>query len=51
MKTLSRPEIWIPLTALATGLVVALLFRHFTLRHARRRGSKVAAALARHTTR
>ena len=34
-----------------TGLLAALLIRFLTLRHARRRESKVAAALARHVTR
>jgi len=50
METLSRPAVWIPLTALAVGLVAALLFRLVMLRIARRRGSKVAASLARHVT-
>ncbi len=51
MTTLSRPDVWIPLTALMTGLLAALLFRFLTLRHARRRESKMAEALARHVTR
>lgn len=51
MTTLLSPEYWIPLAALAAGLFAALLFRFITLRHARRRESKVAAAFARHTTR
>jgi small-conductance mechanosensitive channel len=51
MTSLSNPDVWIPLTAVATGLVVALLFRVIMLRYARRRESKVAAALARQTTR
>jgi small-conductance mechanosensitive channel len=51
MTTLSRPDVWIPLAALIAGLLAALLFRFLTLRHARRRESKVAAALARHVTR
>jgi small-conductance mechanosensitive channel len=51
MTTLSRPDYWIPLTALTTGLLAALLFRLITLRYARRRESRIAAAMARHTTR
>lgn len=51
MRTLSSPDFWIPLTAMVAGLAAALLFRLITLRHARRRESSVAAALARHTTR
>ena len=51
MKTLSRPDVWIPLTALGVGLVTALLFRLVMLHHARKRGSKLADSLARHTTR
>jgi small-conductance mechanosensitive channel len=50
METLSRPDSWIPLTALAVGLAAAILFRLVLLRVARSRGSKVAASLARHTT-
>jgi len=51
MKTLSSPHYWIPLTALAAGLLAALLFRLITLRYARRWDSNTAAAFARHTTR
>ncbi len=51
MKTLSNPAFWIPLTALIVGFTAVLLFRILTLRYARRRGSRLAAALARHTTR
>ena len=51
MKTLSSPDSLIPLAALTTGLLAALLFRLVTLRYARRRDSKLAAAFARHTTR
>jgi small-conductance mechanosensitive channel len=51
MTTLSSPNILVPVTAIVAGFVAALLFRLITLRYARRRGSKVAAALARHTTR
>jgi small-conductance mechanosensitive channel len=50
MKTLSRPDVWIPLTALIVGLAAAVLFRLVTLRYAKRRGGKTAAALARRTT-
>jgi small-conductance mechanosensitive channel len=51
MKTLGSPAFWIPLTALIVGFAAALLFRLVTLRYARRRDSRMAAALARHTTR
>jgi small-conductance mechanosensitive channel len=51
MKTLSSPDFLIPLTAIVAGFVAALLFRLVTLRYARRRDSKTAAALVRHTTR
>jgi small-conductance mechanosensitive channel len=51
METLSRPDYWIPLTALCLGVATALLFRVVTLHHARKRGSKLADSLARHTTR
>jgi small-conductance mechanosensitive channel len=51
MQTLNTPDFWIPLGALLVGLALALLFRFVTLRQARRRESKLAAALARHTTR
>jgi small-conductance mechanosensitive channel len=51
MDTLSRPAVWIPLAALAAGVVAALLFRLALLRVARRRGSHLAASLAKHTTR
>ena len=51
METLKRPDVWIPLAALAAGVVAALLFRLALQRVARRRGSRVAASLARHTTR
>jgi small-conductance mechanosensitive channel len=47
----SRPDLWMTLTALILGMAAALLFRVVTLRYARRRDSKTAAALARHTTR
>jgi small-conductance mechanosensitive channel len=50
METLSRPDVWIPLTALIVGLLAAVVFRLVVLRVARRRGSKPAASLARHTT-
>jgi small-conductance mechanosensitive channel len=46
-----RPEYWIPLTALTVGLATALLFRAVTLHHARKRQSRLAHSLARHTTR
>jgi len=51
MKTLSSPDFLIPLSAIVLGVVAALLFRLITLRYARRRDSKTAAAFARHTTR
>ncbi len=51
MKTLGSPDFLVPLTAIVAGFVAALLFRLITLRYARRRDSKTAAALARHTTR
>jgi small-conductance mechanosensitive channel len=51
MTALSSPDFWVPLTALIAGLLSALLFRLITQRYAKRRGSQVAAALARHTTR
>jgi small-conductance mechanosensitive channel len=51
METLSRPDFWIPFTALTVGLVAAILVRLGLLRIASRRGSKVAASLALHTTR
>jgi small-conductance mechanosensitive channel len=50
MTALSSPDFLIPLSAIAAGFVAALLFRLITLRYARRRDSKTAAALARHTT-
>lgn len=51
MATLRSPDFWVPITALIAGLLAALLFRLITQRYAKRRESKVAAALARHTTR
>jgi small-conductance mechanosensitive channel len=51
MQTLNTADVWIPLAALLVGLALALLFRFVTLRRARRRESKLAAALARHTSR
>src|SRR5512144_1715433 len=51
MDTLSRPAVWIPLAALAAGLLATLLFRLALLGVARRRASHVAASLAKHTTR
>jgi small-conductance mechanosensitive channel len=51
MQTLSRPDFWIPLIALAVGVVIALLFRLVMLHASRRSGSSVVASLARHTTR
>jgi small-conductance mechanosensitive channel len=51
MKIPDSPDFWIPLAALAVGLSAALLFRMITLHHARTRGSTMAAALARRTTR
>ncbi len=51
METLKRPDVWIPLTALAAGVVAALLFRLALVGFARRRASHVAASLAKHTTR
>ena len=51
METLSSPDFLIPLSAIVAGFVAALLFRLITLRYARRRNSKTAAAFARHTTR
>jgi len=51
MTILSSPDFWIPLTALMVGFLAAVLFRLVTVRYAGRRGSKMAAALARHTTR
>jgi small-conductance mechanosensitive channel len=50
MKTLSSPAFWIPLTALIVGFTAPLLLRLLTLRYARRRDSRMAASLARHTT-
>lgn len=50
MTALSSPDFLIPLSAIVAGFVAALLFRLITLRYARRRDSKTAAALARHTT-
>jgi small-conductance mechanosensitive channel len=51
METLTRPDHWIPLAALAVGLAAALLFRVVTRSHARKRKSKLADALARHASR
>ncbi len=51
METLNRPDFWIPFTALAVGVVAALLFQLVMLRASRRGGGRVAASLARHTTR
>ncbi len=51
METLSRPDLWIPFAALAVGVVAALLIRLVLLRIATKRGSTVAASLARHTNR
>ncbi|HXK12070.1 MAG TPA: mechanosensitive ion channel family protein [Vicinamibacteria bacterium] len=51
MRTLGNPAVWIPLTALVTGLAAAALFRLALLRFARRRNSRTAAALARFSTR
>jgi small-conductance mechanosensitive channel len=51
MATLHSPDFWVPITALIAGLFTALLFRLITQRYAKRRGSQVAAALVRHTTR
>jgi len=51
MAALSRPEVWIPLTAVLAGFSMAALFRLVTLHYARRRGSRMAAAMARHATR
>jgi small-conductance mechanosensitive channel len=51
MKTLHSPDFWIPSAALLVGVLAALLFRYFALRHARRRESWMAASLARHTGR
>jgi small-conductance mechanosensitive channel len=50
MTALSSPDFLIPLSAIVAGFVAALLFRLITLRYARRRDSKTAAAIARHTT-
>jgi small-conductance mechanosensitive channel len=50
MTSLIRPDYGIPATALAAGLLAAVLFRLVTLRYARKRQSKVAGALARHVT-
>jgi small-conductance mechanosensitive channel len=51
METLSRPAVWIPLTALAVAVVAVLAFRLALVRFASKRESKVAASLAKHTTR
>jgi small-conductance mechanosensitive channel len=51
METLTRPDSWIPLTALGVGVAAALLFRVVTRHHARRRGNKFADSLARHVSR
>ena len=51
MAALSRPEVWIPLTAVLVGFSIAALFRVVTLHYARKRGSRMAAAMARHATR
>jgi len=50
MKTLSSPNFLVPLAAIGLGFFAAVLFRLIALRYARRRGSKTAAAFARHTT-
>jgi len=50
MRTLSRPDSLIPLAAIGLGFAAAVLFRLVTLRYARRRDSRTAAAFARHTT-
>ena len=50
MKILSSPNVLFPLAAILLGFVAAVLFRLVTLRYATRRGSKTAAAFARHTT-
>jgi small-conductance mechanosensitive channel len=51
METLSRPDFWIPLTALVVGVAAALLVRVVLLRVATNSASSLAASLARHTTR
>jgi len=51
MTTLGNPAVWIPLSALVTGIAAAALYRLALLRYARRRDSRTAAALARYTTR
>jgi small-conductance mechanosensitive channel len=51
MRIPSGPDFWIPLAALVLGLVAAVVLRLLALRYARRRQSKLAAALARRTFR
>ena len=51
MAALNRPEVWIPLAAVLVGFSLAALFRVVTLHYARRRGSRLAAVMARHATR
>jgi small-conductance mechanosensitive channel len=51
VKTLRNPDFWIPLAAVALGWLAAALFRLLTLRHARRRQSRLAALFSRHLTR
>jgi small-conductance mechanosensitive channel len=48
---LPAADFWIPLAAVALGWLAAALFRLLTLRHARRRESRLAALFARHLTR
>jgi small-conductance mechanosensitive channel len=51
MTSLGSPDVWIPLAAVTVGLVVAGLVRAVALHYATRRGSAIAAAIARHATR
>jgi small-conductance mechanosensitive channel len=51
VSPLDGADRWIPVAAVAAGWLAAVLFRVVTLRHARRKDSRVAALLARHATR
>jgi small-conductance mechanosensitive channel len=47
---LNRPDVWIPLTAVAVGFSLAALFRLITRHYARKRGRALATAMAKHAT-
>src|SRR3954468_24280081 len=48
MDFLRRPNVWIPLTAIAAGLALAFLFRFVLLHYARRRASALADTVTRY---